>query len=84
MCAYVYMCVADDDCKTKKKNLRLFSYLLLTVHFFLPTGNQSLKGRASRIICDITNIRQTNQCLKFTQLVRKCVCIKGPHTQTGQ
>lgn len=45
-----------------------------TVDF--PTGNQSLKGRASRIICDVTNIRQTDRCLKFTQVVRKCVCIK--------
>lgn len=45
MCAYVYMCVADDDCKTKKKKLRLFSYLLLTVHFFFANRKSEFIGQ---------------------------------------
>lgn len=81
MCAYVCTCVLlTTTVRLKKKWLEAVFIFTADCTFFptadFPTGNQSLKGRASRIICDVTNIRQTDRCLKFTRLVRKCVCIK--------
>lgn len=34
MCAYVYMCVADDDCKTKKKFEAVFIFTADCTFFF--------------------------------------------------